>query len=67
MNGQPRFLQETGFGFGILAGGVGQYLHHYSAVDHRIAGAIYVRHAAAQEFKQLVFSESCGKLHAVLR
>ena len=64
-SGQLGFLQEPGLGFGILTGAIGQDLHHHGAVDHRIAGPIHVRHTAAQEFEQLVFSEGRGKFHGL--
>ena len=45
------------------AAGFGQDLHRHGAADDRIAGAVDVRHAAAQELFQLVLADARGQLH----
>ena len=55
--------QEALFGLGILAAGFGEDLDGHGAADDRVARAVDVRHASAQEFFELVLADSGGKLH----
>ena len=58
---QTGFLQETRLGVRIGASRVGQNLDGYDAANHGVARAVDFRHAAAQIFLELVFSDERGK------
>src|ERR1022692_2384502 len=58
--GHTGFGQETLFGFGVFAAGLGEDLERDGAADHGIASAVHMRHASAQEFLQFVFADSGG-------
>src|SRR4051812_13485304 len=58
-----RFRQETRLGISILAAGFRQNLDGHSPTNDCVAGAVDVRHAAAQKLLKLVFADLCGQLH----
>ena len=61
--GEAGFLQESRLGFGVAGGRIGQNFERHAPSENAILGAVYARHAAAQEFLDFVFADARRVFH----